>query len=428
MDKLLFKRILVAALTILALIYVTYLLISANFDMYPTENAVQTTITHTINTNGFIIRDETIITNNTNGVLSYSCSNGEAVNANSEIAKVYSSEQDAVAQTQADKIQKKINTLKETQNNSVTGALSIDVMNNLIQSNIINYLYDVNQYDINSVKTDADSLLASINQRQVFTGKVENFDAQIADLQSQVSSLRASSGSSIGTVTTPKAGYFTEFCDGYENLINYNDLDKLTLDNFKNLSPKKIADNTAGKVVSNINWYVACAVSADDAASLSIWDGSVTVKFSEASTDTIPASVYRIQRPKEENGDALVILQCDYMDRGLLEARQEPIEIGMGTFSGLSVSKRAIHDDYVTKITYDENDKAHKEKKKVQGVYVLYGSEIQFKQISILYADKDYVICDVNPKEGILFNGETISLYDKIIVKGDDLYDGKVIK
>ena len=40
MDKLLFKRILVAALTILALIYVTYLLISANFDMYPTENAV----------------------------------------------------------------------------------------------------------------------------------------------------------------------------------------------------------------------------------------------------------------------------------------------------------------------------------------------------------------------------------------------------
>ena len=33
MDKLLFKRILVAALTILALIYVTYLLMSANFNM-----------------------------------------------------------------------------------------------------------------------------------------------------------------------------------------------------------------------------------------------------------------------------------------------------------------------------------------------------------------------------------------------------------
>ena len=115
------------------------------------------------------------------------------------------------------------------------------------------------------------------------------------------------------------------------------------------------------------------------------------------------------------------------MNRGLLEARRDPIEIGMGTFSGYRVSKRAIHDDYVTKVTYDENDKPHKEKKKVQGVYVLYGSEVQFKQISILYASKDYVICDPDPPEKVLFNGDTISLYDKVIVKGDDLYDGKVI-
>ena len=115
------------------------------------------------------------------------------------------------------------------------------------------------------------------------------------------------------------------------------------------------------------------------------------------------------------------------MDKGLLEARHEPIEIGMGTYSGLRVSKRAIHDDYVSKTTYDENDKPHKERKKVQGVYVLYGSEVQFKQISILYSTKDYVICDISPKENVLFNGETISLYDKVIVKGDDLYDGKVV-
>ena len=60
-------------------------------------------------------------------------------------------------------------------------------------------------------------------------------------------------------------------------------------------------------------------------------------------------------------------------------------------------------------------------------MYVLYGSEVQFKQISILYSTKDYVICDTSPKENVLFNGETISLYDKVIVKGDDLYDGKVV-
>ena len=74
-----------------------------------------------------------------------------------------------------------------------------------------------------------------------------------------------------------------------------------------------------------------------------------------------------------------------------------------------------------------QNEKPHRERKKVQGVYVLYGSEVQFKQVAILYSTKDYVICDTSPEDKVLFNGETISLYDKVIVKGDDLYDGKVI-
>ena len=170
---------------------------------------------------------------------------------------------------------------------------------------------------------------------------------------------------------------------------------------------------------------MACEVTPDQASSLNLYDGSITVLFSEASTEPIPAKLIRIQTNNDDN--ALVVLECNYMNRGLLEARHEPIEIGMGTFSGLRVSKRAIHDDYVTKVTYDENDKPHKERKKVQGVYVLYGSEVQFKQVAILYSTKDYVICDTSPEDKVLFNGETISLYDKVIVKGDDLYDGKVI-
>ena len=65
MDKLLFRRILMIALSVLAVVYAAYLLISTNFKMYPTENAVQTTVTDKIYSNGFIIRDENMIQNNT---------------------------------------------------------------------------------------------------------------------------------------------------------------------------------------------------------------------------------------------------------------------------------------------------------------------------------------------------------------------------
>ena len=137
MDKLLFKRILVAALTILALVYVAYLLISAQFDMYPTENAVRATVTDTIYSTGFIIRDETIIKKDNSGILSYSCANGDTVNANGEIAKVYSNETDAVRNSLADSLDKDIKALEDIQKNSGTGALSLDIINNNIKKMIL---------------------------------------------------------------------------------------------------------------------------------------------------------------------------------------------------------------------------------------------------------------------------------------------------
>ena len=398
MDKLLFKRILVAALTLLAIVYVAYLLISANFEMYPTENAVKTTVTDTISADGFIIREEILIPNDSNGVLSYTLENGAAVDSGSDVAKVFSDEKDAVANSRADAIDAKVKMLEEIQKNTLMGTVSVDAINDNIKSSLIGYLYDVNKYDVDSVKTDSDKLITSINQRQLLTGKTTNFNEQISNLKSQAQSLRETSGESKGSIVSPRGGYFTSICDGYENAYPYDKIKEMTLDDFHNLEPSATPSNTAGKVISNVNWYVACEVSDDDAAALSMYDGAVTVMFSEASTDPVPATVQKISR--SEDGNALI---------------------------GLRVSKRAIHDDYVTRVTYDENDKAHEEKKWVQGVYVLYGSEIQFKQISILYSGKDYVICNPDPKDKVLFNGETISLYDKVIVKGDDLYDGKVI-
>ncbi len=426
MDKLLFKRILVAALTVLALVYVAYLLISANFDSYPTENAVMATVSDKIKTNGMIIRDETVLSNTSSGVLSYTVSNGEAVNANGEIAKVFSNESDAVAQTTADQLRARKESLEYIQKNTISGTMSLDVINNNVRSKMIALLDDVNNVKISSAKSDCDQLMIPINQRLLYTGKVDNFGKEIAQLQSQIDALSASSNA-ISNLTTPKAGYFCRFCDGYESSFDYGNIKYMTLSDLRNAKKADVPSNNAGKIISNVKWYVACEVTGEEALSLKIYDGDVSVMLSEASTEAIPAEVTRITSADSQD-KALVVLMCDYMNDGLMQARTEPVEICMGTYTGLRISKRAIHDDYVTKVTYDDNDNPHKEQKKVQGVYVLYGSEVQFKQISILYSEKDHVICDTSPAKGVLFNGKTVELYDKVIVKGDDLYDGKVIK
>lgn len=426
MDKLLFKRILIAVLSILAVVYVVYLLVSSNFDMYPTENAVQVTVNDTIHSNGFIIRDETVIENSSSGVLSYSLSDGEAVKSSGEIAKIYSTDSDAAAQSKADILEEKVNSLKNLQNVNAGNTTGIDTINNDINNSIVSFYNLVNNNDITKIGSNINSLITSINRQQVFTGKADNFDAEIAELESQISTLRNTSGKSIGTISAPKAGYFSAHCDGYENSIKFTDIDKIKLNDLENIKSSDISSSVAGKVVNDVEWYIACKVTADEATELNLWDGDATVLFSNASSETIPASVERVYQETKDS-DGLLILKCNYMNSELIDTRNEPIEIGLGTYSGLRISKKAIHDDIVTKTTTDENGNKHTEEKKVQGVYVLYGSEMNFKQISILYAEDDYVICDTNPDSDVLFNGETVSLYDKVIVEGEGMYDGKVI-
>ena len=65
------------------------------------------------------------------------------------------------------------------------------------------------------------------------TGKVDNFDARIQSLNSQISSLSSVSGSKTGTITTPVAGYFIGAADGYENTYSYEEILSISVEDLK---------------------------------------------------------------------------------------------------------------------------------------------------------------------------------------------------
>ena len=115
------------------------------------------------------------------------------------------------------------------------------------------------------------------------------------------------------------------------------------------------------------------------------------------------------------------------MSYALSTIRQENVNVDMGTYSGIRISKKAIHDDVVKYTEKDEKGNTEQKEKKVQGVYVLFGNQIVFKQISVIYSGSDYVICDPTPDDGILLT-DTVRQYDQVVVEGSDLYDGKIVK
>ena len=58
----------------------------------------------------------------------------------------------------------------------------------------------------------------------------------------------------------------------------------------------------------------------------------------------------------------------------------------------------------------------------VTGVFVVSGMEAKFVAVDIIYSTEDYSICALNTSDS-----SKLRLYDKIIVKGKNLYDGKII-
>ncbi len=427
MDKLLFKRILLGVLTALIVVYVVYLFVSANFNVIQTENAIEMSVTDKIYSSGFIVRNEEYITNSASGCISYELDNGDEVEANGVVANIYSSESDAIARQQIEEINIQINELKELSEVHYSDNVNLDVVDNELDNGILTYLSAVNEGKYMQANDDLHSILNSINKRQLITGQVEDFSARIAELEAMKQEYENSSSASIGQIISPKAGYFISYIDGYEKSLDYSKVKDLSVSQFDSIKQNSIPNNAIGKVVSELNWYVVCKVSSDDALSLSFFENeSVTLEMPFSSSEVIPAKLISVNQ-EDQNSNAVVVLRCNYMNDELANSRNESIEIGLEEFTGLRVSKSALHDDYVTKYSEDADGNEIKEKKKVQGVYVVHGNELQFKEISIIYSGSDYVICDPDPEDGELYSDETIQLYDKVVIEGDRLHDGKIV-
>lgn len=431
MDKLLFKRIIIAVLSILIISYIIYLIASANMSKtVETEEAVNTVVSDVIYTDCFVVRSEEYINNDTDGVLSFNVNNGDDICVGQTIADIYKNENDAVHHQQIKAINSQIKSLRDLSESYYKDSVSLETAESQINNNMFDLLSDVNSANYSSAKTLSNNLLLSICERQMITGEAKDFSAKISQLKNKKSELESNSSDSIGTVSSDKAGYFVSTPDGYEKSIKYNKVDKVLLSDLEKVKKSKVPSNTIGKVITSPEWYILCEISADDAVGLSKllnMGTKISVKMPSLTAERIPADIASVNQSSKKKS-AVLVLQCDYMDSNLATARKEKLEITTVSYEGIKVAKRAIHESVVEKTVKDKKGNKIKKEKKVQGVYVLHGSELQFKEISIIYSSSDYVLCNPTPDEGVLFSGETIELYDQVVVKGDNLYDGKVIR
>ncbi len=424
-DKKVFsiKNFGVVLICVALVVYFIFTLINANINtssVIDTEIAKRYTYNENITTPSFIVRNETLLTYNGSKVLYYTVNDGDIVPAGDEVALVFANETDALNFNKLNEVNAQIDILTSLNTSHENVKTDFAAVDKQIELNLRNLILAVNSSNPSLISDSGDSLIYSINQRQIITGVVKNFDEQISSLNEQAQKYINEGCDYSNVITTDVGGYFVAFADGYESAYDYESALDLSVEDFStDVKSEKVGEDVIGKIVSGLNWYVVCELSSDEAITLSHSNTSTTLTFPSTTCANIPATLVSLNQDSKQS-DAVAVFQCNYMNTPISHLRNETVQITVNTFNGLRISKSAIHDEYV-----EVKDSESGEKKKVQGVYVVHGSELVFKEISIIYAGGDFVIVDENPDVNTLVSGETLKLNDEVVVNGEDLYVGK---
>lgn len=391
-----FQKFIFAFFGVLIVAFVLYHTFNSLFDPYVTETVAETTIKKSISANCIVVRKENIIKSENKGYKVFKVANGGKVAKNSDVVSFYDDANDVELANEIIKLESYLNAIEEIDKQNSIHIADLDIISSQTGNYIKEMLMNVYENDFVETEKSLELLRYYMAQGQLATGREEDYKQVVSDLKKQLKKLKSEYKSTEKTVKSDYSGYFVNFTDGYENVLSYENIEDVTVDQIENLKPTKIKENEVGKVISENEWYLVCVVDTIDVSNVNEGD-KLKIGTSLSLVNELAVKVEAIN--KSENGKkSVLVLSCMKMNEELATLRQKEMQIVLKTYSGLKVNSRAIR---------------IKDGKK--GVYIKLGSVIKFVETDIVYNSKDYVIVETD------YGYNQLKIYDDVIVKGKDL-------
>lgn len=433
LDKKKRNRILAGLLTLLLLFYFGYQFYLSRNKKIVTELAAYSTVADTVQTRGFIARSEETIQGSGAGVLSYRVADGTRVQKGGVIADVFSTEEDAAVNGQLDQLRREVSFLEELRRPTNTFSVTPEEVNEHIYMTLDEVISVGRDRNFSQMSGLRESLLSALNRKKLILGQESGneLDPEIQQLRGEIDSISASAKSAVGTVTSPRAGFFISQVDGLENSVNIEDIEDITVSEVRSLlalEPRKV-ENVAGKICTQFQWYVLSVIDENEMWHFENSD-EVMLSIPFASSRSVPAKIVAENRDNTE-GQVALVLECSYMDSGFADVRNTEIEITPREYSGVLVRESALRFEDVTYTKYnDDGTETEETAHNVKGVFIQSGRQLEFVQVFSERTVDGYAICktELSDEElDALVTDHTIRAYDNVVVEGTDLYDGKPV-
>ena len=398
-------RISTIVIAVFMIVYVVCQLFRFDGDNYATQTVYEQTVYESIPVEGILFREETVIPVGKNGIMSCNYSVGEKVSTKTKLGSLYQNQKAIDTERELKNIENTLGTLEKIQGQSD----SVDIVKPEILNNAIGEYGDrlilarenENFADLFEIRA---GLTEAYAKRDVLLNGEADYTENINNLKSQRDSLKSSLGTSEKAFYSTAAGYFVDHIDGGESVFTEEYLYTLKASEIKNYIENYEgykADDSSVKVVKDHNWFYVTVVPEEKANNLKTGNKAELSFPNQKSTVSVTVKSVEFD---EETKAYKVIFRGDTVNDFLLSTRVQSAKVMITPHKGIKVPKKAL------RFKDDE-----------MGVYIKTMNKIYFRKIDKLYEGDDFIISKTyfNNTDGYL------ELYDDVIVKGKDLYDGK---
>ena len=379
-DKKYLSRVLLGVAVFLfslgVLIYVGYHMAGSTRDGIDIMYARSESVPRRISGYAYIIRDEIPLSGPAaGGVYAAAVRDGEKVSVGQRVADAYGNASEATL----DKIRLVEEQIKFYEKCRDTHMSVGDT--SVVRRDIASAVLDISRSLVSGSAGEAMSmkspLALDIRRLGVLSGKITDFNVQIASLEGELAALRASLGNITSTVYAPSSGYYFSEIDGYEGVFSSARIDSVTysdiismIDSASSVDPVP-ADNSPGKMVGDYRWYAACRMSAVDAAAF-VKDSRYEVTLKN-NRESIMMSVYKVLTDARE---AVVLFESAFMPEDFDYTRCQQFEAVFEEQTGFRIPVSALR-------MYDGEE----------GVYILDEVTVRFRRVHVLEEENGFFLC-----------------------------------
>ena len=364
-------------------------------DRHDTQEAVLCTINEDIPFEGVIIRDEKEINYSGSGVISYTYPDGSKVSVGDTVARVFSDDAEASAETRLKKLNEQIDLLQRAQSPGTTDYVQPESINKKIDEHYKQMIACANKGDYEAFAQEKSNLSLVLNIYNIISGISKNYDPRIAELERQAEQQRQLDSRVKDILTANETGYFVSYCDGYESRLtkskalsmSQKDIEEVITDSDQ--VKQTVPSSAIGKMFSDYSCLIVGVIDSDQRVAQ-----DVSLKLTLDSSDKIYDVKVLSVRPGDTEDKSVVVLSCESIDEYLVMQRIQSMQLIFDEYSGLMVPRSAIR--------FQGEQK---------GVYVILGENITFKKIDVVYNGGDYVLSSNTAEEDHLL------LYDQILLE-----------